>query len=170
MKLKMGIRPILFSTPMVQGILDDRKTQTRRELKDQINGIAKPGTHICPYGKVGDVLWVRETHYAYGHWTKITTTETGKVEWKFADLTIDHGKEYYYETNPPEQVLKRKTGGLGYYRRPSIFMPKEAARIFLEINNERMERLKDISRGDCMSEGCPFPNIAKETDPVSWFS
>lgn len=45
--------------------------------------------------------------------------------------------------------------------------------IRLEVVNVGVERLQDVSRGDCMSEGCPFPNLnspAVKTDPVRWFS
>lgn len=52
----MKQKPILFSTPMVQAILEGRKTQTRRICKQDL-----PYASTCPYGQVGDVLWVRET-------------------------------------------------------------------------------------------------------------
>jgi hypothetical protein len=50
----MKEHPILFSTPMVQAILEGRKTQTRRIIKSF-------NKRQCPYGEPGDVLWVRET-------------------------------------------------------------------------------------------------------------
>lgn len=53
-------RPILFSTPMVQAILDGRKTQTRRIVKPQ-PPYDEHEVITCPYGHAGDVLWVRET-------------------------------------------------------------------------------------------------------------
>jgi hypothetical protein len=43
------------------------------------------------------------------------------------------------------------------------------ARFLLEITDVRIERLNEISRGDSMSEGCPFQNIANQTDPKQWF-
>ena len=52
----MKERPIGFNEEMVRAILDGKKTQTRRPIKQQYGGV-----HDCPYGKVGDRLWVRET-------------------------------------------------------------------------------------------------------------
>ena len=179
----MNTHPILFSTEMVKAIEAGRKTMTRRvnglhEINENPNqwkylGLAidlnnklKLHAHFdnvhypmnprfikLPYGRKGDVLWVRETFYAFGHWTLITDNETGKKKWHFHDLTIETSHKYLYEDCIPEKVLSRKKGGLGYYKRPSIHMPKAAARIFLEITNVRVERLQDISEKDAKAEG-----------------
>jgi len=86
-------RPIPFTTEMVKAILDGRKTMTRRVVERfaDINGlifsdkgggtwevgeydgygdIASIARIKCPYGQVGDKLWVRETHFRFGHWIK----------------------------------------------------------------------------------------------------
>ena len=184
--------PTLFSTPMVQAILDGRKTQTRRTkglefisevpFNEGLNKAPYRGRYDnwyyqlqcavdaseefglkCPYGKIGDILWVRETFYAYGHWTKTIhekTEENGwksKVEYHFHDLTISEGKNYFYEDCPPaSELICKGRLGLGYFKRPSIFMPKEACRIRLEITNIRVERLQDISEEDAKAEGVYF--------------
>lgn len=134
----MRERPILFSTSMVQAILAGRKTQTRRVVKFPLkcpthhvsvgNGQTPPPTTWCPYGKVGDVLWVRENFC-------------------FAD-SFDNGKEvrtYAYQATPFTNLKVRW--------KPSIHMPKAACRIFLRITNVRVERLQDISESDAISEG-----------------
>jgi hypothetical protein len=112
----------------------------------------------------GDILWVREMFYAYGHWTSIYDSATGKTEWTFKDLTIVNKFHYKYFDNPPEVVLKRRPGGLGWYKRPSLFMPYEAARIFLQVTNVRVERLQDITVYDAVAEGVEFWNV----DPVAF--
>lgn len=136
----MKSRPILFSTPMVQAILEGRKTQTRRVVKPQLNdslylsrdGNAEynQGTIVkCPFGQVGDVLWVRETFRPKGH-------------------SFPIGEHFEYKAtaqadgNPIDEPWK-----------PSIFMPKDAARIWLKITNVRVERLNDISAEDSQKEG-----------------
>lgn len=130
--------PIIFSTPMVQAILDGRKTMTRRIFKKQpipiqaqdgfkFWNIPKLGPVMnavdkSPYGKPGDLLWVRE---------------------KF----IKCQDAYVYATDKNSDGLKWK---------PSIHMPKSAARIWLRITDVRLERLQDISEEDAISEGVFF--------------
>lgn len=131
---KTKYHPILFSTPMVHAILEGRKTQTRRVVKDKLLQNATPDddieflllTIIYKY-KVGDVLWVRET---FTQWPK------GEFQY-FVDTAL--GNE------------------LGKWK-PSIHMPKEACRIFLKIKSIRVERLQDISEEDAIAEGIVFKN------------
>ncbi|MBC7847234.1 MAG: hypothetical protein H7Y10_12155 [Flavobacterium sp.] len=123
--------PILFSTPMVQAILEGRKTQTRRivkyplQLKGWLVSIGEsenpPPIEFCPY-EVGDVLWVRET---FAEWPKVMF-------------------QYKASTHIGSEIGKWK---------PSIFMPKEACRIFLKLKQIRVERLQDISEEDAIAEG-----------------
>lgn len=146
-------RPIIFSTEMVKAILEGRKTQTRRVVKPQLedyrdgypDGRDCPPTSVvkqrghwidegdflhdyCPYGKVGDLLWVRETHNIGG---------IPPNEW-----AIYKADEY------SEPVVWR----------PSIHMPKWATRIWLEITGVRVERLQDISHQEVIAEGVtPLP-------------
>jgi len=167
----MKEHPILMSTPMVQAILDGRKTQTRRIAKFLGNrnpnwtGYIKDGLQLyngrnepClkePQYKVGDVLWVRET------W---------RDRWGMAYANYGTGNAY-----PIDDVreIEYKAGGNGFFMhgcnlcpdeptvkwgewskwRPSIFMPREAARIFLRVTNVRVERLKKITLEDIKKEG-----------------
>jgi hypothetical protein len=132
-------KPILFSTLMVQAILEGRKTQTRRVIKcdfyvendppltayipDYITGEPQPVKLPCPYGQISDRLWVRET-FAYHH--------TGQL---------------FYKTDIP--VLCHKN----WKWKPSIFMPRTASRIDGDITNIRVERVSSISEADAIAEG-----------------
>ena len=163
----MKIRPILFSTPMVQAILEGRKTQTRRIIrpqpKDDLSflgwklpeyvqvdfgrGVKTDSFHKFPFGQVGDVLWVRETFRPKSH-------------------SFPIGEHFEYKAtaqadgNPTDEPWK-----------PSIFMPKDAARIWLKITDVRVERLKDISEEDSIAEGCskygPFNEYRGSLHPNS---
>ena len=155
----MNFKPILFSTEMVKAILSGNKVQTRRVVKENHQPVKIPDKNefimdlgICPYGKVGDVLWVRESHYAYGIWLKNGKTKTGKQKWKFVK-----DKAYTsvaYIDNPPKEVLKNTEREIhGWFKRSSLFMPKEACRLFLKIKDRRVERLHEITEGDAQKEG-----------------
>lgn len=139
----MGVRPIIFSTPMVRAILDGNKTVTRRVMKPQpieepsgnlyFNGNVYWRRHLesfvfqyAPY-RVGDTLWVRET------WTEIN----GGV---------------VHKANPDALEFFEATHIAAKWR-PSIHMPKAAARIFLRVTDVHVERLQDITGAGIVCEG-----------------
>jgi len=136
----MKERPILFSGALVRAILAGEKTQTRRVVKLTDSGRVKESgsarnwhlddpnaVFACAYGKPGDRLWVRET---------------------FATQPVGVGF-IYRSTNL--NYLFSSAEGRGW--KPSIFMPRAASRITLEITGVRVERLNSISEEDAMYEG-----------------
>lgn len=151
------MKPILFNTEMVQAILNGQKTVTRRVIKSPTyvdheedypssfriiqNGTAA-GLPIeyKPYYP-GDILYVRET------WLPFDT-----------DHVID-GVKYAYKANCSPESERIRTE-YGYKWRPSIHMPKEAARIFLRVTDVRVERLQDMTEEQACGEGfdviCPY--------------
>jgi hypothetical protein len=173
------VKPIIFSTPMVQAILDNRKTQTRRVIKPANARIAKQrefkqgdgfwfgdyensgnGANIKDYSissmwqdrekylakyaryKVGDILYVRET------WAGI---------YGYADCDEQAIVGYAYRTDygtTEDDSFPPST----HKWKPSIHMPKEAARIFLLVTGVRAEQLQNISTEDIKREGIiPHP-------------
>lgn len=192
----MKERPILFSAPMVRAILDGTKTQTRRiapitdltivphdhgmvawtvRFSKPLRGIKAShsggkftdenaqriiASQFNPYGEPGDRLWVRET------WMDLRGTG---VEHRPTPESALQRYAYAADTPPGSYGDEaRKQYGLKW--RPSIHMPRTVSRINLEIKGVRVERLHDISRGDAMSEGCPFPNMANGVDPRRWYA
>lgn len=142
-------RPILFKGEMVRAILDGSKTQTRRIAKafngfqDMDKLLARfPNQEGCPYGKRGDRLWVRETWAVSNMYDKLAPSAICK------DFPKGPG-------HAPTKVLYSSTDRItdGIKLRPSIFMPRWASRILLEITAVRVERLQSISGPDCWAEG-----------------
>lgn len=140
--------PILFSRPMVRAILDGRKTQTRRVVKPQLEF----GVGRCPYSPTcwavladkgggcsckpvkppyqpGMRLWVRET-------------------WAATDETINETPGVVYLATDPDWSSME-----GFRWRPSIFMPRSASRITLQVTDVRVERVQAISEADAKAEG-----------------
>lgn len=147
--------PILFSAPMVNAILDGNKTQTRRVAKLNAAGRVEKGGrnwHVedasaitaCPYGYVGDRLWVRETHYV----------------WKAGNID-GSGRYVAYRATDPDSPCTWT---------PSIHMPRWASRITLDVTGISMERLQAISEYDCEREGVghAMPHSAKERYAELW--
>lgn len=159
----MQIKPILFNTEMVKAILQGRKTQTRRIITAdgwRVNGIpkwARPGgcwfsvnnestatcLRILPTINAGDVLWVRET------WNGVKT----------GNPKIGYHTAYLYKADDESENPDDKW-------RPSIHMPKEAARLFLRVASVRYERLKTISDHDVEAEGA-LPSIVMTGENIS---
>ena len=142
----MKERPILFAAPMVRAILNGSKTQTRRVVKgfalellapDNFTPeyVALPENGTSPFGYAGDRLWVREAWRTVAGADDIAPRNLMNVE------SFTH-----YEAD------KSKPSGMGKLR-PSMFMPRWASRINLEITGVRVERLADISKDDAMAEG-----------------
>lgn len=147
------MKPILFNTAMVQAILDGRKTVTRRVVKPQPTTVhgGKKGcfplafyfdcSHwVKPPYQVGDVLWVRET------WAKIEDFENN------FGFDIDDGLKYLFKCDDNGKAHNSVDASVKRWR-PSIHMPKEAARIFLKVTDVRVERLQDITEVQVVKEG-----------------
>ena len=149
----MKTHPILFSTMMVQALLAGQKTQTRRLLNpqlifDETKGIVhyqkssglgygfslkntdwkKELIELCPFGKIGDVLWVRET-------------------WQNGGPRFFPQHKHIYKADQSDSLQDIIPW------KPSIFMPKDACRLFLKITDIRVEKLGDISEEDAIAEG-----------------
>ena len=134
-KIEVKKRPIIFNTEMVQAILDGRKTQTRRVIKnpEKLEGLMLSGEeeNWCPYGKIGDRLWVRET------WANI--------------LELSPEKNLVYKATDWKGWLEYEVEPIKWSS--PLFMPRWASRITLEITNIRVERLQDITEEDAEAEG-----------------
>ena len=143
----MAERPILFNTEMVKAIMDGRKTQTRRLVKEialhapyfelcddapyvcDMYGEWHPAERFCRIQPC-DILWVRET------WHK------------------DAGRYMYRANYADDEKFYRDGKEVQLRWSPSIHMPKEAARLFLRVKDVRMERLQDITEEQAEKEGC----------------
>lgn len=158
----MAIKPILFNTEMARAILDGRKTCTRRVIKPQPQSrlcYTYAGSHKGCIGK-----WTYPNRGAHEFWGE---------EYKLPENIKD--EELSKQWNPPyhtddilyvRETWKKAPNGYYYYEdwqrndiadvtkwKPSIHMPKEAARIWLKVTYVRVERLQDMDKMDAVKEG-----------------
>jgi hypothetical protein len=175
-------RGILFSAPMVRALLSGAKTQTRRRLNPQPafstgrcwyprRPTTNPqrGLHYAneehfrrgapvdfsPYGQPGDRLWVRETWAAVYDCPDLPCCESGESV---------HRRPVYRATEPDGIAdyacsfdCDHDEAGCAYWR-PSLFMPRWASRLLLEVTDVRVERLQDITPADAVAEGVWSPD------------
>lgn len=163
----MKERPIIFNADMVRAVLDGRKTQTRRIVKWrglneglnlQFSGLRaskEPGGWLiesnsrtssewrcqptpCPFGAVGDRLWVRET---FG--------------FEIRSVGGSPHEQLVYRASKPDAVRLYECNGKPQPVKwtPSLHMRRKHSRITLEITGVRVERLQDISAEDAADEG-----------------
>lgn len=176
----MAIKPILFNTEMVRAILDGRKTCTRRLVKPQPDekhtfplgfvtdstekkevgcfgfGINENGGSIQfakpPY-QTGDILYVRETWQCWRAHRYEATADIrfraggDDVRLQFANGNTDSIDRLEYDT-----FVHKWFSHNGKWK-PALFMPKEAARIWLKVTDVRVERLQSITEGGAIREG-----------------
>lgn len=172
----MSIKPILFNTDMVRAILDGRKTETRRICKDANEYVvpdmsfydsdkrtyavhnyadkehtdqlstAERTCPICP----GDILYVRET------WGISNLDYDEKIAYIVYKASENEKDEGCRSVRLPEDKFEKLYDSMEESSpdwRPSIHMPKEAARIWLKVKDVRVERLQEMSDDDCEKEG-----------------
>jgi hypothetical protein len=166
--------PIIFSPPMVQAELDDRKTMTRRLAKRMVktypNGRKTPPVVLVERDshwtkiKPGDRLWVREEWRVSAKWDSIKPadlpartmsvmfTAGGSISNSVSGWTPDR-------TWPPAGMTVPWAGR----RRASMHMPRWASRLTLIVTATKFERLQVISPEDCLAEGIP-----PITDTAAW--
>ena len=147
------MKPILFNTEQVRNILDGRKTNTRRPIK-QSGWLERPlsrekdgsvwfatnrYTQFCckPLYKRGDILYVRET-------------------WAIEECQSCLSGLNYSVVYCQCRYVYKADGEKSIKWHPTIHMPREAARIFLKVTDVRVERLQDITPDDMDKEGLPF--------------
>ncbi|MBC5688138.1 hypothetical protein H8S37_04215 [Mediterraneibacter sp. NSJ-55] len=169
------IKSILFNTDMVRASLDGRKSVIRRVIKPQpiysvqdgfswkgfaygtdlpstVKGAAHNFVCACPY-KPGDILYVRET-WNYGYIECSDISDSSEVWFEPVYKSDGHGSyiealsHYFYKADEDAPG-----SDIGMVWRPSIYMPKEAARIWLKVTDVRVEQLQDITNKDVEKEG-----------------
>ena len=171
----MSERPILFSAGMIRAILAGTKTQTRRVIKiaPHARFVCR---RVCQAMEPHELMWsvdghAHSTRVAYDVGDRLWVRET----WSQPDPT---NRYVFYRADCDEAQLQmerevRREVGPGAYAhwRPSIYMPRWASRITLEITNVRVERVQDISAQDSLAEGVPRASecgCGWEANPWCW--
>ncbi|MCU8627710.1 hypothetical protein OE188_11235 [Klebsiella pneumoniae] len=155
-------RGMIFNAEMVRALLDGRKTQTRRPIKwkqtrfteigEREDGSKWPWSedaehacdfwHPCPFGAVGDRIWVREAFRVHSRATDVAT-----LVYKASERN-----SWTEQTRRVPVAVCNKPATPEKWT-PSLHMPRWASRILLEITGVRVERLRSMSQDDARAEG-----------------
>ncbi len=158
----MTDRPIMFSSAMVQALLDGRKTQTRRVLNPQPIGFDWHDLKCKPRFAVGDRLWVREAWKSHGGYDDLSPADMG------GDEAIIYVADGAHQTWGYPGITK--IGRL----RAAMHMPRWASRLTLIVTDVRVQRLQDISEQDALAESMDFEAFkrgeAKGNDAISSYA
>lgn len=194
-------RPIVFSAPMVQAILAGRKTCTRRLVDITLDDtwtfpMPEPGTRTwfikraeqdvmgvsvgpCPFGIVGDQLWVKEA------WNALYP-QPNDIPWYHHELGAEKAKQALADGVKATPIYRASQGDpnyptpddvqLGFKWQSPRFMPRWASRLTLEITGVGLERLHAVTSGDALDEGVTilpdewvakhWPDYVRERDRV----
>ena len=165
----MSCKPIIFNTEMVRAIFDSNKTTTRRVIKPQPQANAnmmfcfagsckkeicrwldrKNDVRFTPPCCGDGILWVRET------WCE-RLGDQSKL-----------GRYIYKAHADPQDEIHQFALGMNKWR-PSIHMPREAARLFLRVTDIRAERLLDMTVDDAIAEGINTDGIITSEGPIEY--
>lgn len=158
----MKFIPLTVSTPLIPPILARKKTRTRRLAKipplceKDLAHILTFGYKLqnipCPY-EVGDILWVKEEHYAFGEWVRVEGefTPTGLQKMEFVPDPAE--PKIFYSDCRPNKVYNGINNQAAYRKRLARFMPARHARLFLKVTEIKLEKLQDITEDQAMDEG-----------------
>lgn len=174
----MADRPIIFSAPMIRALLDGRKTQTRRILREQPGeGVGAwrvartPGGNACyewrskfgaylgdvcrVYG-VGDRLWCREAWRTAAAYDDLAPSQMGGEEPIFYEADGERRTWGHPVTSPKGRL------------RASMHMPRWASRLTLIVTDVRVQRLQEISEEDAIAEGMMRDNVPGSESFGAW--
>lgn len=153
-ELLINAKPILFNTEMVKAILDDRKTVTRRVVK-----VENDSEYMDIINTFGSNENLNSAVFIYFKSWNLNTPSEGETVYRYTEVKLPYqeGDILYVR-----ETFDEYTGGYCYKAdwqgvvgkwKPSIHMPKAAARLFLKVTNVRVERLHEINKEDYVKEG-----------------
>jgi hypothetical protein len=177
----MKYSPMIMGAESVWGILEGRKTMTRRVVTPQPTGdfeigmyhpigVDKGGEEYpkperfgiwgdgwdipCPYGQVGDRIWCKET-WGIGCRPDPDSGWRDGIKYKADKTYLDGIESFPFRTIENQDLSRYERNGWNNPR----FMPRLASRLTLEITGIRVERVQDITEDDAIAEGCNYKDV-----------